>query len=123
MIHLDTNFLVATVVPGSTQEAQRLGWLAASEPLSISAIAWAEFLCGPVSVHDINQASKLFPAPEPFLSQDAHVAADWFNRTGRRRGSLTDCMIAATAFRVGARVATSNLADFRPFVALGLQLC
>ena len=72
------------------------------EPVALSAIVWTEFLCGPVTAEQIAIAVDPFPNPEPFLSQDSHVAAEWFNRTGRRRGSLTDCMVAAVAFRVRA---------------------
>ncbi len=49
MIHLDTNFLIDALVPGSAQEAQLVGWLGAGETLGISALAWGEFLCGPLS--------------------------------------------------------------------------
>ena len=49
MIHLDTNFLIDALVPGSAQEAQLVGRLGAGETLGISALAWGEFLCGPLS--------------------------------------------------------------------------
>lgn len=122
MIHLDTNFLILGLVPSTPQAIQLRQWLAAMEPVGLSAIVWTEFLCGPVTTEQVANAVDLFPNPEPFLSQDSHVAADWFNRTGRRRGSLTDCMVAAVAFRAGARLATENTADFNPFVAFGLEL-
>jgi predicted nucleic acid-binding protein len=122
MIHLDTNFLIAALNP-FTPEAQKLdSWTLAKESIGISSIAWTEFLCGPVTPEEVRSAAIYFPNPEAFQAQDAHVAADWFNQTGRRRGSLPDCMIAAVSHRVGARLATINVADFRVFVPFGLVL-
>ena len=42
--------------------------------------------------------------------------------TGRRRGTLGDCLIAATAVNAGAELATGNLADFRRLSDAGLVL-
>lgn len=58
-------------------------------------------------------ALRVVTAREPFLDEDAQVAAAALNRSGRRRGTLTDCMIAASAIRVGASLATTNPADFQ----------
>ena len=79
-------------------------------------------LCGPLSDDDALAATKLLPNPEPLLASDAARAAELFNATGRRRGSLADCLIAATCLRLAARLATENLADFRRFEPMGLQI-
>jgi predicted nucleic acid-binding protein len=96
--------------------------MAAGEDLGISAIAWSEFLCGPLSAQEQALAEILFPTPEPFLPTDALMSAVLFNATGRRSRSLADCQIAAVAIRCGARLATNNLADFLPFESRGLAL-
>ncbi len=122
MIHLDTNFLIQALVAGSGPEARLVDWLAAGEPLGISTIAWSEFLCGPLAPRDEILARSFLTPPEAFLVQDALKAAELFNRTGRRSRTLADCQIAAVALRLGARVATTNVADFAPFRAHGLLL-
>ena len=60
--------------------------------------------------------------PVPFAGKEATQAARLFNLTSRRRGSLTDCMIAAVAIGNAAALATSNPRDFRGFEAAGLRL-
>lgn len=122
MIHLDTSFLVRALVPGSPEDGKLLEWLSAEEALGISAIGWAEFLCGPVERRHVELALEIVHDPEPFVRADAELAAGLFNDSGRRRGSLADCMIAATAVRVGGSLATANLDDFRRFVPAGLRI-
>jgi predicted nucleic acid-binding protein len=122
MIHLDTNFLIQALVPGSSAEAKLQAWFMSGEDLGISTIAWSEFLCGPLTSKDQALTQMLFDAPESFLTSDAHKAADLFNATGRRSRSLADCQIAAVALRCGAQLATGNVSDFIMFQAHGLML-
>jgi len=122
MIHLDTNFLIQSLVRGSQSAGKLHAWLGANEDVGISAIAWSEFLCGPLLSNDLALAQRLFPFVEPFITADAEKAADLFNLTGRRSRSLADCQIAAVALRCGAQIATSNVADFLSFQPFGLVL-
>ena len=54
MIHLDTNYLIGLLVKGSPQALHVDAWLAAGQSLAATslaagAVAWTEFLNGPVS--------------------------------------------------------------------------
>jgi len=122
MIHVDTGFLIGALRRGSIEDRRLRRWLSEGEPIGISAVSWAEFLCGPVEARDVELAGQVVDEPIPFLGIDAGASARLFNLTGRRRGSLNDCMIAAIALRVDASVATTNAADFRRFEPAGLRL-
>ena len=122
MIHFDTNFLIQATVAGSPAHEHFCRWVSAGENFGVSSIAWSEYLCGPLDATARTLAAQIFPNPEAFLPADAGLAATLFNQTGRRSRSLADCMIAATAIRCGAKLATVNLADFQPLAAHGLIL-
>ena len=123
MIHLDTNYLIGLLVKGSRQALEVDGWLAAGESLAASAIAWTEFLNGPLTALDVGRAEAVLQSRiMPFGRAEAVLAADLFNGTGRRRGSRFDCLIAATAGVAQAYIATVNAADFKPFVPYGVKL-
>ena len=122
MIHLDTSFLIRALPRSSSEDRRLRAWLKAGEPLAMSTVSWAEFLCGPVGAREIELAARILGDPVSFVAADAALTARLFNLTGRRRGSMTDCMIAATAIRAGAPLATADRADFRRFEPAGLAL-
>jgi predicted nucleic acid-binding protein len=122
VIHVDTSFLIGALVRGSDEDRKIREWLHEGLPLGISTIAWAEFLCGPANEGEVQLAGRLVSDPEPFVSPDAALAARLFELAGRRRGTLADCMIAATAIRLRAALATGNVTDFKPFQKAGLRL-
>ncbi len=122
MIHLDTNFLIALENPAMPAAERFRSWLETEEELRVSALVWTEYLCGPLSAEKWEAAAILFPHREPYLPEDAPLAARLFNATGRRRGTMIDAMIAASALRCGAELATLNHDDFRPFQEFGLVL-
>jgi len=98
------------------------GWLRNRIPLAMSTIAWAEFVCGPLKSGEFEFAGRLLDQVLPFTVEDAVIAAELFNHCGRRRGSLLDCMVAATAVVHKVPLATSNPSDFRRMEACGLQI-
>lgn len=107
MIHLDTNYLIRLAVPGSTEANRVDQWLAAGESLATSALAWTEFLNGPVQPREISLVQAIIASRIVSFDQTAAaLAADLFNKTGRRRGSRVDCLIAATALASSAELAT-----------------
>ena len=92
------------------------------ETCRVSAVAWAEFLCGPLGTADLEFAIRVIGRPDDFTEDHAVIAARLFNQSGRRRGTFADCMVAAAALSEGASIATANPADFHRFEALGLTL-
>ena len=99
-----------------------VGWLSANERIGVSAVAWGEFLCGPLSHSAEALARQLLPNAEPFDHSDAELAAILFNATGRRSKSYADCCIASVAIRLKVPLAMSNIDDFKPMEAHGLAL-
>jgi len=122
MIHLDTSFLVRALDRGSPEDRHLRTWLGAGEPVAISAIGWAELMCGPIEADDLLHVSRIVRGPVPFAEADSALSARLFNLGGRRRRSLLDCMIAAVALRADAALATANPSDFRRFERAGLRL-
>ncbi|MDP3766818.1 MAG: PIN domain-containing protein [Dehalococcoidia bacterium] len=122
MIHLDTGFRIRALVRGSREDRRLREWLTQGEPISISSVSWAEFLCGPFETEDFELASQFVEEPVPFLAADSALTARLFNMAGRRRGSLAGCMIAATAIRTGASLATADPRDFCRFEPAGLNV-
>ncbi|HYY06740.1 MAG TPA: PIN domain-containing protein, partial [Candidatus Limnocylindria bacterium] len=64
VIHLDTSFLVRALARGSREDRRLRTWLRGGTSLAISAIAWAEFLCGPLEAEELE---RIVPEPCPSL--------------------------------------------------------
>jgi predicted nucleic acid-binding protein len=121
-IHLDTSFLIGALVHDSAESVRLDAWLATGTLVQMSAVAWAELLCGPIDDARRKLAELAVGAPVPATGDDAILAAQLFNTGGRRRGSLLDCLIAAVAIRAGAALATVNPKDFQRLRPAGLSL-
>ena len=88
MIHLDTNYLIGLLAKGSAQAQEVDDWLVSGQTFAASSIAWTEFLNGPITPLEISQAEAVLRSRiVPFGRPEAVLAADLFNKTGRRRGS------------------------------------
>lgn len=123
VVHLDTNFLIFGSVPAHPAHRQLRAWIAAGDTVSVSAMTWAEYRCGPVTPALLAGWETLLGGR--VLAVDrvvAERASDLFNLTGRRSRTLPDCVIAATAMRDNARLATLNREDFERLVPYGLLL-
>lgn len=85
MIHLDTNYRIGLSVKDSEIASKVDGWLAAEEPLATSAIAWTEFLNGPVSLLAVSRAEMVLQSRiVSFGFLEASLSAELFNETGRK---------------------------------------
>ncbi len=122
MIHLDTCFLIQALVRDSVADRRMREWLRGGESLGISSVGWAEFLCGPLASSHLALARRIVTVQVPFDGEAARLAADLFNAAGRKRGSLLDCMIAATAIIEQASLATMNPSDFQRLAEHGLRI-
>lgn len=112
MIHLDTSFLIRALVRGSREDARLREWLSGETALAISAVAWAEFLCGPLAADDLSLAAAVVGEAVPLTADHAVRAAELFNAAGRKRGTFVDCLIASVAVDAEAQLATANPKDF-----------
>ena len=122
MIHFDTSFLIGSLRAGSPESDRLEAWTQVNEPFAMSAIAWTEFLCGPLDATAVSLAAVIVDRRLDYTAETAAVASQLFNATGRRRNSLADCMIAAAAIADGAPIATSNPRDFSRFEEHGLAV-
>lgn len=120
MILLDTSILILGLVPNSEEARLLTQWLEDGIPLVTSTIVWYEFQCGPVQKSHIDLARRLLSNLLPFKEQEAKLAADLFEKSGRKRNLKVDAMIAATAIANGAQLATRNIQDFQDFPGLEL---
>ena len=118
-IHLDTSFLIRALLPGTPESRRLEDWLGERRSMVMSAVAWAEFLAGPLDEATFRVAGRLVGVPAVVTGVHAERAARLFNMTGRRRGSLSDCLIASAAIEGDAPLATAD-DSFTRFAEAGL---
>lgn len=122
MIHFDTNALIA--LPHWARERHPvIARVLAGDAAAASSIVWYEFLLGPLAQDEAALAHAFLQGRIVAVAEeDAALAAELFNASGRRRSLKTDALIAAIAIRARADFVTANTADFKPFVQHGLRL-
>ena len=121
--HLDTNALIALADPGLALFQITSERIEAGDIPAASAVAWHEFVRGSVTEGDIARADEVIDGRILSLDREsAEKAADLFRKTGSRRASTADCLIAATAILSDAALLTANRDDFKRFESHGLKL-
>jgi predicted nucleic acid-binding protein len=122
-LYLDTNALIALLDPEDRLFDPLFAELESGSSFSTNSIAWHEFVRGPASPKDLSlMVGILENRILPCTQEDGELAAMLFDRTGRRRSSTADCLIAATALRLDDQLVTHNRQDFEPFVTFGLRI-
>ena len=122
-LHLDTNCLIDLLLGNNKTRSVLKTKLLAGWNCSTSAIAWHEFVCGPLTqekrqdIWDFLEGRIL-----PLDFAIAELAAEIFNKTGCKKGSKPDCIIAATAIHHKAKLLTWNKVDFKSMKKLGFAL-
>lgn len=120
-VHLDTCFLLHALQSDSSEAKRLAGWLAEGRAVRMSVMAWAEVQCGPFTDGQRALVARLLGDPLTLQARHGDLAARLFNASGRRRGSLPDCLIAAAAIDADAPLATTD-AGFERFAEQGLQM-
>lgn len=122
MIHVDTSFLIKGLRAGSPESEKLRAWARAEKTIVVSAVAWTEFLCGPLDEREASLAAALVDRQLDYTMEMTAIAARLFNDTGRRRSSLPDCMIAAAAIAEETAIATGSPRNFARFEEHGLMI-
>jgi predicted nucleic acid-binding protein len=123
MIHLDTNLLIGVEDPTDPHHLTACEVFAQPDTFACSSVAWMELLSTP-DTSALREAMKelLSGGIVPFDEAAASLAGELFHLTRSKRRTRLDTMIAASAILSGAELATTNPADFEPFVPHGLKL-
>ncbi len=122
LIHLDTNYVV-NYTSGYNPEAisQLEAWIRDETKLHLSAMVWAEFRCGPLSIQDEILAQNIIANVVPLTKEISDRAGVLFQAT--RTPLALPCRLHHRRHRhPRATLATLNRDDFTPFLTHGLQL-
>lgn len=122
MIHFDTNALI--YLPQWAKDGHPvIKRVVAGEPAAVCSVVWYEYLCVPLTNDEAALTHAFLQGRiQPVTEEDAQLAAELFNATGRKRMHRTDTLIAACAIRANAEFVTANVTYFQPLTMHGLRL-
>lgn len=122
-LHLDTNAIIALGDPSHELFLAVEKCLEEGGSVSTDAVAWHEYIRGPVHPDEAARALLILENRVFELTrQTAETAAILFNATGRRRASTADCLIAAACMAEDSTLLTQNVEEFKPFASHGLKI-
>lgn len=123
MTHLDTNLLIALLKDSDTHRVPAKRVIGEGGPFGCSSVVWMELHSRPVHPWDTAALKAILHAGIiPFDEATASLAGELYHRTGSKRRTRMDTMIAATAILASAELATVNADDFESFVPHGLKI-
>lgn len=74
-IHLDTNYLIQFAAGRKPAESV-LGWIGQGVSIHVSAMAWAEFRCGPLGEEECTLVSEILSGVVPVTEEVSMSAPD-----------------------------------------------
>lgn len=122
MIHLDASVCVEAFSAERSVATTLRHVLERREPITLSALAYYEWLRGPRAPHEIEYQRRIIPeqAIVPFGPAEAAYAAELYRRLPRARARAADFGIAACAIVRNAQLWTLDAADFADIPGLTL---
>ena len=113
-VHLDTDFLVFSLIAAGPQRRRLREISASGQAIEISAIAWYEFSRGPRTPDQLATARAFFTEDGivPFSEQLASMSAEVFRQLGSPRRRAADIAIGVTAASRNATLMSLNARDF-----------
>ena len=123
MIHLDANLLIAAANPNDLHAPTADRLINTNGAFAASACTWTEFKSRPIDPSREKVLHRILTGGIiPFDQPAAALAGELYHRTGSKRRTRLDTMIAATAILAGAQLAAVNPDDFAVFVPSGLKI-
>ena len=121
-VHLDTDFAIYALSSAGPERKWLLDVAESDRPISMSAVAWYEFVRGPRQPEQL-AAARAFLGPTgvvPLTDEIASAAAAVFRELGSPRRRATDIAIGVTTWLSQATLVTRNASDFKDIRGLAV---